>query len=156
MRRHQKGLATVEFAVAGTAVLIVLFSCLEISRALYVWNTLGEATRRAARLGAVCPPNHASVLAAALLNDPGGSTDSGIIKNLSTANVSVTYTDANGDTTATLSDMAYVTVSITGFQHTLMIPFITQTLTVPPFSTTVPRESLGYVPDTDSYACAGG
>lgn len=155
-RRCQRGLVVVEFAVAGTAVLLVLFACLEIARALFVWNTIGEATRRGARLAAVCPPSHASVAVAALLNNPGGDTDSDHIKGLSTANISVTYTNAAGAPTGVIGQIAYVTVSITGFQHTLAIPFVRQTLTVPPFTTTVPTESLGYVRETDTFQCPGG
>lgn len=156
MRRRQQGLTIVEFVFAGSVVLVLLFACLEFSRLMYVWNALGEATRRAARVAAVCPPNHPSVLAAALLSDPGGPTDSRFIAGLSTANVSVEYLDEGGAATASIPEMAYVRVSITGFTHTLMIPFLNRTLVVPPFRTTVPVESLGYVPETDTRSCAGG
>ncbi|MEW6168865.1 MAG: TadE family protein [Pseudomonadota bacterium] len=155
-RRRESGTTVVELAVAGAAVLLVLFACLEIARLMFVWNTIGEATRRGARLAAVCPPNHASVIAAAVLNPPGGDTRSGHVAGLETTNVSVQYLDAGGATTASIADMAFVRVSITGFQHILAIPFITQTINVPPFATTIPVESLGYVPETDSRQCAGG
>ncbi|MEQ1438725.1 TadE/TadG family type IV pilus assembly protein [Fontimonas sp. SYSU GA230001] len=156
MRRRQRGLTTVEFAFAGVVVLVLLFAVIEIGRAMFVWNTLGEATRRAARLAAVCPPGHASVLRAALLNNPDGSSTSNHIRGLTTANVSVEYLNGAGAATAVIGNMAFVRVSITGFTHTLLIPFLTQTLTVPPFRTTVPTESLGYVPETGTRTCPGG
>lgn len=156
MARREGGMTTVEFAFAGVVVLVVLFACLEIARAMFVWNTLGEATRRAARVAVVCPPNHASVLRAALLNPPGGNADSDHIKNLSIANVTIEYLDSAGAVTANIPDMAFVRISITGFQHTLLIPFYTRTITVPPFRTTLPVESLGYVPETDTRTCPGG
>ena len=104
----------------------------------------------------MCPPNHPSVLRAALLNPPGGSADSDPIHGLSIANVSIEYLDSAGAETSNIPEMAFVRVSITGFTHTLLIPFYTRTITVPPFRTTLPVESLGYVPDTDSRTCPGG
>lgn len=43
----------VEFALVATLFLSVVFGMLELSRAMYLWNTLQEVTRRAARAAAV-------------------------------------------------------------------------------------------------------
>jgi hypothetical protein len=154
--KYQSGLATVEFALIGALALTVLFGVIEIGRALFVWNTLSEATRRGARLAAVCPMDHVSIKRVAILSNPGGPNTSPIVSNLSTANVTVAYLDEDGTPTANFPDIKYVRVAIAGYQHTLLIPFIMPTITAPPFSTTLPAESLGYVPDTNTYDCPFG
>jgi hypothetical protein len=60
----------------------------------------------------------------------------------------VEYLDGDGAPGATGGDIQYVRVSITGYQHDLMIPFVGTTLpeTVFRSSTTIPAESLGYTP----------
>ena len=66
--------------------------------------------------------------------------------------------DADGAAGAIGAEIAYVRVTITGYQHNLIIPFLpasATTLTVPPFSTTVPAESLGYIPDITDFQCFG-
>lgn len=50
---HQSGNFIVEFALVITFFLITMFTVIEVSRALYIVNTLQEVTRRAARLGSV-------------------------------------------------------------------------------------------------------
>ncbi len=64
MRRAQTGVTTVEFAIVGALLMIVVFAIIEFGRALYVMNMLTEAARRGARMAAVCPvgdPKPASV-----------------------------------------------------------------------------------------------
>jgi hypothetical protein len=153
---YQRGITTVEFALIGALALTVLFAVIEVGRALFVWNTLSEVTRRGARLAAVCPVGHPSIARVAILSNPGGPDESPVVGNLSTANVTISYLDAAGTPTAIFSDIKYVRVAITGYAHTLLIPFIMPTITAPPFSTTLPRESLGYVPDTGTYECPYG
>lgn len=164
--RRQHGLTTVEFAIVGTVFFVILFGVIEVGRALFVWNAIAEATRRGARVAAVCPPNHGGVARATVFsNNPGDVADSPILYNLTTANVTVTYleaqdTDADGvDDTLAVTGGAfpidYVQVEITGYQHTLLIPLLTRTITVPPFITTLPAESLGWNPDTNSRECFG-
>jgi Flp pilus assembly protein TadG len=50
MRRKQKGVATVEFALVALLFLLVLFIVIELARAMYICNTLQEVTRRAAAM----------------------------------------------------------------------------------------------------------
>jgi hypothetical protein len=51
-RPNQHGGAAVEFALVLIAFLIVVFGIFEIARAMYMFNTLPEVTRRAARAAA--------------------------------------------------------------------------------------------------------
>lgn len=148
-RRKQSGLTAVEFAVTGAVFMMILFGCLEISRLLYTWNTLSEATRAGARLATVCNIDDEAVLSAAILNQPGGGDDSGILSGLSTENIDVDYLTESGSTGGDVDTARYVRVSITGYELTLLIPFVDLTVTAPTFSTTLPRESLGFVPNPD-------
>lgn len=154
--KYQRGATTVEFAIIGVMAFTVLFGVIEIGRTLFIWNTLTEATRRGARLAAVCPMNHVSIKRVSILSNPAGPDKSPVVGNLSTANVAVTYLQADGTTiAASYSEVRYVRVAIVNFQHTLLIPFIMPTIAVPSFSTTLPAESLGYVPDTGGRECFG-
>lgn len=133
MKTQEAGLATVEFAIAGASMMMALFGCIEIGRALFVWNTIGEATRAAARLAVVSP----------VVNPPTAIKQAALypgLYGLTADKVSVTYILEGGIP-------AYVTVGITGYQHTLLIPFVEATVDVPAFQTTLPVESLGIDPD---------
>jgi hypothetical protein len=152
MKRRQKGLYIVEFALVAGLFFVLLFGIIEFARALFTWNTLTEATRRGARLAAVCPVGHASIANVTVFNDPGIAGASPILPTLSSADVITQYLDQAGAVTANFNDIRYVRVSIIGFQHTLLIPPLipglpVMTLNAPTFETTLPRESLGAVPD---------
>lgn len=152
MRHQQKGLYIVEFALVAALFLVLLFAALEFARALFVWNTLTEATRRGARLAAVCPLGHASIANVTVFNAPGASGSSAILSGLNSASVVTEYLDQTGAVTAGFNTIRYVRVRIVGFQHTLSIPLLlpglpNMTLAAPTFETTLPRESLGAVPD---------
>ncbi|MGH8510624.1 MAG: TadE/TadG family type IV pilus assembly protein [Gammaproteobacteria bacterium] len=157
MIKRQKGIYTVEFAIIGVVFFLVLFGVIEIARALFVWNTIGEVTRRGARVAVVCPPNHSAIKEIAVLNAPGGGTSNSVL-GLTDANVTVEYLDSGGNPGAAGGNIAYVRVSITGYTHQLIIPFLPASvtnLTVPARSTTLPAESLGYIPDTGAFECFG-
>lgn len=146
-KRRQSGLTTVEFALVASLFFIVLFAVIEFGRALFVWNTLTEATRRGARLAAVCPLNDPAIVNVAVFNAPDASGASAVLNGLSTGNVTTQYLDASGNVTGTAGNIRYVRVRIDNYQHTLLIPFFNTTLTAPPFETTLPSESLGALPD---------
>lgn len=154
MRRHQLGTTIVEFAICGFVLLLVIFACIEIARAMFVWNTIGEATRRGARIAAVCPIDNPDILEAAMFA-PEGTGTSPILKDLAAGNIAVSYYTAGGAETTSYDDAAFVNVSVSDYAFTFVLPLIGGTITVPPFSTTVPVESLGYIPDTDDRGCPG-
>lgn len=142
MRRRDKGITTVEFAIIGLLMLIVVFAVIEFGRALFVMNTLTEATRRGARLAVVCPVGDpAPANAAAFVS--GGP----VVAGLTSANVQVQYLDVNGaalaNPTANFGSINYVSVSIVGFTLPLYIPSLALSIPMSGFTTTLPRESLG-------------
>jgi len=143
---RERGVTTVEFAFVGAAMLLVLFGVIEVGRAMFVLNALGEASRRAARMAAVCPINDPAIAQVGLFNAPG-STGNRVVGNLSTANFAVEYLDANGtvlnDPAGNFSRIEFVRTRIVNFQHQMLIPFGSYIFTTPDFSTTLRRESLG-------------
>jgi hypothetical protein len=149
MSKREQGTFTVEFAIIAAALFIVLFAVIELAHLLWIWNTATEATRRGARVAAVCPINHPAVPEVTVFAQPGGGPGSPILKDLSTANVSVEYLNQDGDPDTDFRDIAFVRVSLNNYTFTPLIPFVNVDFTLPPFETTIPSESLGYIPDPD-------
>ena len=161
MTHKQQGFATVEFAIGGAVFFVVLFAVVELGRTLFTWNALAESTRRAARVAAVCPVNHSAILRVALFDGPATSGAGPVLPDLTEGDFEVSYLDENGDavagpgTNAGFALIRYVRVATTGYQHTLLIPFVNATFLAPDFSTTLPRESLGVPRDGVVASCFG-
>lgn len=72
-----RGATVAEFALCVVVFMGVMFFVLEVARAFYLWNTLQEATRRAAHAAAVSDFSNAdtmnSVRQAAILRDSAGA-----------------------------------------------------------------------------------
>jgi hypothetical protein len=136
-RRRQAGAGLAELAISIALFLLVLFGVIEIARALYVWNTLTEVTRRAARVAAVCHPVDHPALIKGVADD--------VLPTLTDAQVSISYYDEAGlpVAAASFTDIRYVRVEVSGYSHQFLVPGLEKILTPPPFETTLPRESLG-------------
>lgn len=147
MNKREQGVFTVEFAIIAAALFIVLFSVMELARIIWVWNTADEATRRGARVAAVCPINHPAVPEATIFAPAGSGVSSPILQGLTTADVTVQYLDANGNPDNIFENIRYVRVAILNYSVTPLIPFVNTTFTLPPFVTTIPSESLGFIPN---------
>jgi len=155
---RQRGLYTVEFAIVAGVFFLLLFGAFEVARFFWVFETLTEVTRRGARVAAVCPVNHADIARVAMLSSPGGADTSPVLNNLSAANIAIAYMDNSGAATANYPDIELVRVSVVNYSHTLLIPFIpadVATIQMPPVATTLPTESLGFIPDLDIRQCFG-
>lgn len=169
MKSRQTGLTTVEFAIVGALFFIVLFGVLEFARLLFTWNTLDEATRRGARIAAVCrpPPPYSTgdvnAIKCATIFEPldnqqtcsnacTADTASPILSGLTAKHVDVKYLNSDGATeAANLGAIRYVKVSIktdatVHYELPLSIPFLDLKPWAPSFETTLPRESLGFIP----------
>jgi Flp pilus assembly protein TadG len=156
MRREQRGITTVEFAIVGAVFFTVLFGVIELGRALFVANSLVESTRRGARVAAVCPVGDPRAAQVAIL--AGADGVSRIAPDLTTTNVSVSYLDQDGATlanpAANFTSIQYVRVRILDYRMRLIIPVVMPELLMPQFAATLPRESLGYSPTLQAFpAC---
>lgn len=96
-RRAQCGAAAVEFALGAVVFFTFVFGVIELARALYMWSTMIEVTRRAARGAALTdfssPSALAQVRARAMLADiPGGLPLRGRVGE---DNLSIDYLNGN-------------------------------------------------------------
>lgn len=124
-----RGVAAVEFALVSTVFFMLLIGAMEIGRVLFVWNTTGEATRLGARLAVVCDLNDADV--------KGKMT--ALFPVLTANDIAVSYLPG----ACTVNTCTSVTVTIDpGKSIPTFIPFAALNLTLPPFTTTLSRESM--------------
>ncbi|KVV41466.1 pilus assembly protein TadG [Burkholderia territorii] len=127
-RRGQRGATIVEFALIASILITLLIGIFEFGRVLFYWNTATEAIRLGARTAIVCDVNAAGVV----------KRVKSLMPMLSDANVSVSYIPSGCD----VSSCSFVTVSITNVTVRTMIPIANVAITMPPFTTTLSRESL--------------
>ena len=145
----QSGVATVEFAIVAGVLLTVIIAIIDISRLYFSVASLNEATRRGARVAAVCPVGDPAIAQIAVFNVSGNAGSSPIVTGLQTQHIDVEYLDVNGAPVgspagAGFGFIRYVRVRINGgFQLQTVIPGVSQLITVPGFAATLPRESLG-------------
>lgn len=133
-RMRQRGTTTVEFAIVGILLVMLVFAILEFGRIVFTLDVLQEGARRAARVATVCAVGDPVIAERAIFSSR---------KGLSTANVVVEYLDQTGAPTATFAAIRYVRVRIVDYSIPIRIPLINATFDVPEFSSTLPRESLG-------------
>lgn len=145
--KRMRGLYTVEFAISGTALLILVFGCIELCRASYTLASLQEGTRRAARLATVCPIGDQAISSAVNFMGAYGFTSS---------NVQISYLDVNGNSLGSspnFSSIYYVQVGVVNYTIPLSIPFMSAVVTSPSFAVTLPSQSLGLDNTGASTAC---
>jgi hypothetical protein len=155
----QTGVTSVEFAIVGAAALTILFGCLEVSRLMFTVNVLEEATRRGARVAAVCTVNTALIAQTAVFNaDSGGSGEP--LPNLTTANIQVEYLNKTGTAIGNPAPggpgfltIEYVRVQIINYQHNMIIPGLNLSFTTRGYPTTIPSEALGIAPFGQTSSC---
>ena len=157
-KKHIQGHATLEFALAGSVFLVLLFGVFEVGRLLFVWNTLHEITRRGARMAAVCPVNDPKIAQHALFID--NNNNNSILADMSTTDFDLHYLDETGNP-LTSPETQYPSIRFvrfavkTGTQLNTYVPFMEQSLALPTFTTTLPIESLGISRDSSTPQCLG-
>lgn len=128
-RRRQRGVAAVEFALVAALFFTLLIGIMEMGRVLFYWNSAAEATRLGARLAVVCDLNDTTIK----------TRMQTMLSILKTTDIQIVYEPAS----CTVANCDSVTVSI---QPTVpvatFIPYVPLSLTLPPFSTKLPRESM--------------
>ena len=151
-RLRMRGMYTVEFAIVGLLLFILLFGVIEMGRLYFTVNALNETVRRGARLAAVCDINTPEILQRAIFNAAGDSGASSLIANLETSDLTLTYLDEDGNQIAAPADttgadgfraIRYVRLRLENFTFDLLIPVLGRQITLPDIQATLPRESLG-------------
>ena len=128
-RRTQAGTAAVEFAFVSIAFFTLLIGIMEFGRMLFYWNSAEEATRLGARIAVVCDKNDADIKVK--MRE--------IFPVVPANKILVDYEPAG----CTISTCQRVTVSIDGgVPIATFIPFVSLSLALPPFTTSLPRESM--------------
>jgi|APLak6261691555_1056199.scaffolds.fasta_scaffold00405_5 Flp pilus assembly protein TadG len=161
--RSQRGVAAVEFAIIAMLLFTVLFGILELGRLFYVFNSVQEVTRRAAREAVVRWAVDSTseedeikrlALFGATANLPAGA-------EITPARITIEYLNGNRAILTTFPDspsdniteclsgptgcIAYVRVSITGATYAPMVslfPYLR--VPIPASTVTMPAESMGY------------
>lgn len=140
-RKVERGAAIVEFAIVALIFFALLIGIVEMGRILFTWNSAVEATRRGVRIAVVTDPANGLAIRDEMRL---------IMPDLADNQIDITYQPA-GCTVATCN---YVTVSVGQPVAYTVTPLLVPpswvpavvtigVLTLPPFSTTLPRESLG-------------
>ena len=161
-RQRQRGVATVEFALVCMMFLTLVFGAIEFARLLYVYNSLQEVTRRAAREMTVrWITDEAAVKTMALFGAaslPGGaeittgsinieylSADGSVVSNANLPSDPADNLSACGDAARTASCIYSVRVSINSVNYSPMLTlFSFLNLTLPSSSVTMHAESMGF------------
>jgi Flp pilus assembly protein TadG len=156
--RQQRGVAVVEFAIVAMLLFTLLFGIIEFGRLFYVFNSVQEVTRRAAREAVVRWTNQQSVVKNLALF---GASSLPAGAEITADSISIDYLNQSGATSdpipgtpgenitaclnSTNSCIAYVRVSITGVTYAPMVSLFPYfNVPIPASTVTMPAESLGY------------
>lgn len=155
---QQQGAAAVEFALVAIVFFTLLLGIIEFGRLFYVWNSVQEVTRRAARESVVRWVDQSATIKSLALFD-GSSLPAGA--EVAASNIRIEYLDVNGAVLTSLpSDpganiaaclgntptcIASVRVSITGASYAPMMGLFTfLAIPIPASTVTMPAESMGF------------
>lgn len=162
---QQRGAAAVEFAIIAMLLFTLLFGIIEFGRLFYVFNTVQEVTRRAAREAVVsCVDATSQNTLKRLALFGGTSLPAGA--EITDAKINITYLNASyvatttpscpaGNLSACLLEpptncVAFVQVSITGATYTPMVGLfgpsgiINLSVPIPASTVTMPAESMAW------------
>lgn len=133
-RARQRGTAIVEFGLIAGVFFTLLIGIAEFSRVLFYWNTAAEVTRLGARMAVVCDAGDANIKTR--MRD--------MLPLLQNSNISVAYEPAgcDSDPANARASCQSVTVSVANVSVATVIPLVPLTLSMPPFTTTMTRESM--------------
>lgn len=141
-RHNERGAALVEFAVAATVFLTLIFAVLEFGRLLWVHNALTDVTRRGARYAV----NHdksdqslADIKNVAVYGNVEG-TGNPLVSGLTVDHVKVNHSGWG-------LGAGTVTIEIDSYDFNFVVPVIGTRLRLPAYQTTLTGENVGYVPN---------
>ena len=123
-RRHQAGQTTLEFAMVGSVLLLIMFAVMQMGTLLFTYNTIADAARESARYAIVHSPTSAHPAATSQIQQVAIDAAGGL--NLTTSNVAVSWPP---DPNLPSQTDALIQIS---YGYSLQIPFmssVTLTLT---------------------------
>ena len=136
---NERGATLVEFSIAVSVFLMVMFGVIEFGRALWVHNALADAARRGARYATLHKSDDVDkVKNVVVYGDPDGAGQP-MVPNLTPENVTVNYSGYG-------LNKGTVSVSVTNYQFQFVIPIVGTTITMPNYTTTLTGESVGLIP----------
>ncbi len=156
--RHQQGVAAVEFAIVAMLLFSLLFGIMEFGRLFFVFNSVQEVTRRAAREAVVRRPDQQSTVKNLALF---GASSLPAGAEITADSISIDYLNQSGGISDPIPDtpgeniteclnhtnscIAYVRVSITGVTYAPMVSLFPYfNVPIPASTVIMPAESLGY------------
>jgi hypothetical protein len=95
VKTKQRGAAAVEFGIIAMLFFTLLFGIIEMGRLFYVWNTVQEVTRRAARAAVVTDFTNTTAINAVKQDAVFGGSTLIAAPEVSPASVQITYLDLN-------------------------------------------------------------
>lgn len=126
----QRGSAAVEFALVGVLFLTLMMAITSFGHWLFTLEMVADATRLGARIAAVCDVGDGVIKSRMQQRLPQLS--------LATSDLTLTYVPAG----CNKSTCQAVQVALNGVSYHPWIPFLASAFSIPPFTTTLPRESL--------------
>jgi Flp pilus assembly protein TadG len=137
-KKREEGASLLEFAIAATVFITVMFAVIEFGRALWLHNALTDAARRGARYAVLHKAADIDdVKKIVVYGDLTGTTP--LVENLSTNNVTVAYNGFN-------LDGGTVSVSVHDYDFQLILPLLVSSIHMPNYTTTLTGESAGLIP----------
>ena len=132
-RRSSKGGVMVETAIIFMAFAMMLIGVFDFGQFLFVHQALVERARSAARWGAITNPTDSTSITNMVLYNQSATPASGTPTyfNLSSSNVSVTNPDSG-------TNDYRLTVQISGYNYTVLSPYIAGSYTGLPVTVSVP------------------
>lgn len=136
---NERGATLVEFSIAVTVFLTVMFGVIEFGRALWVHNALADAARRGARYATLHKSSEADKVKNVVVYGNEDGSGNPMVPDLTTNNVTVDYSGFG-------LNKGTVSVGITNYQFQFVIPIVGTTITMPHYITTLSGESVGLIP----------
>ena len=138
---NERGASLVEFSIAATVFLTVMFAVVEFGRALWTHNALADAARRGARYAVLNEQSKIDEVKRVVVYGNLEDNTKPILDNLTTDNVDVFY-DGFG------MDVGTVQVIIKEYDFKFIVPIVSTKIRMPKYTTTLTGESAGTAPAT--------
>ena len=128
--KRQGGAVAVEFAMVAILFSTLLMAIVGFGHWLFTMESVAEATRAGARVAVVCDLDDSKIKDVIKSRVPQLS--------LADGQISVQYLPSG----CTKFNCAGVQVTLTGVNYSTWVPFLATLMPVPPFTSSLPRESL--------------